>query len=79
MGAADETVEEEAYATAARIADGAPIAARLNKKLISRLSPEPAALTDAEVAEYFSYIGTHDHHEGVTAFLEKRPPKFHGS
>ncbi len=76
---ADENVEEEAYATAARIAEGAPIAARLNKKLIRRLCPEPAALTPSEIDEFFSFIGTHDHQEGIAAFLEKRSPKFRGS
>lgn len=71
-------VADETMATARRIAAGAPLAARINKATIARLSPQPAPLTEQELAAHFAYAGSHDHAEGVEAFLARRPPKFHG-
>ncbi|MBO4119527.1 enoyl-CoA hydratase/isomerase family protein [Cupriavidus gilardii] len=71
-------VAAEAMATARRIAAGAPLAARINKATIARLSPQPAPLSAAELDAHFSYAASRDHAEGVAAFLARRPPRFDG-
>ena len=73
----DDKVEEEAYATAQRIADGAPLVARWHKKFAERLA-DPAPLTDAEVDEGFACFGTEDFQIGYRAFLNKSKPDFKG-
>jgi len=73
----DDKVEEEAYATAQRIVDGAPLVARWHKKFIDRLS-DPALLTRDEVDEGFLCFGTKDFEIGLKAFLDKKKPEFTG-
>lgn len=73
---ADADVEAEAYECARRITRGAPMAARINKQTVQRLSPAPAPFSDAELQAFFSYWDTFDHQEGVAAFLAKRVPRF---
>jgi enoyl-CoA hydratase len=71
----DDKVEEEAYATARRIADGAPLVNRWHKQFIERLAVR-AQLTEKEWDEGFACFDTADYKEGVAAFLEKRKPDF---
>lgn len=73
----DDKVEEEAYAAAQRIADGAPLVARWHKKFIDRLS-DPALLSKDELDEGFLCFGTRDFEIGLKAFLEKKKPDFTG-
>jgi enoyl-CoA hydratase/carnithine racemase len=73
----DADVEREALATAARIAEGAPLVARWHKKFTRRLmQPEP--LSDAEVDESFHCFETEDFRAGYRAFLAKTKPEFRG-
>jgi enoyl-CoA hydratase/carnithine racemase len=74
----DDGVAEEVRATADRIAAMAPLANRITKRLARRLSPELAPLSPEEFHESFAYWDSHDHREGVAAFLAKRPPQFRG-
>ncbi len=73
----DAEVEAESYATARRIAAGAPISNRLHKQFARRLQ-DPRPISEEEFAESFINVETADYREGYQAFLEKRPPKFRG-
>ncbi len=75
--ASHDKLEAETLALAQKLARGAPVAHRLAKKLIyDGLSHDlPAALDDA-MAYVTIGLGTSDHHEGIAAFAEKRPPVF---
>jgi enoyl-CoA hydratase len=73
----DDQVEEESYATAQRISDGAPLVARWHKKFIDRLS-DPESLTTDEIDEGFLCFGTRDFEIGMQAFLDKKKPTFTG-
>jgi len=74
----DEGLEQEAYATARRIAEGAPLVARWHKQFVRRLTPQAAPLTEAEIEENFAYFNTEDYRIGYDAFLNKKKPKFVG-
>jgi enoyl-CoA hydratase len=73
----DAEVEHETLATAARIAEGAPLVARWHKKFTRRLmQPEP--LSDEEMDESFHCFETADFRAGYQAFLAKTKPAFKG-
>jgi enoyl-CoA hydratase/carnithine racemase len=74
---ADEALEQEAQATAQRIAAGAPLVARWHKQWIARLMDgRPLSLEEKRAS--FAFLDTADYAEGLAAFLEKRPPRFRG-
>ena len=73
----DAEVEREVRATAARIAEGAPLVARWHKKFTRRLlQAEP--LSDQEMDESFHCFETEDFRTGYQAFLAKTTPEFRG-
>lgn len=74
----DADVASDVLRTARRIAAGAPLAARINKKTAARLCSVPEPLSESELDELFSYAQTRDHHEGIRAFLAGQEPVFSG-
>lgn len=73
-----DDVPADAQKCAERIAAGAPLAARLNKVLIRRLSASAAALETHELHAAFAPLASDDYREGVAAFLAKRRAVFQG-
>ncbi|MCX8204530.1 MAG: enoyl-CoA hydratase-related protein [Candidatus Nezhaarchaeota archaeon] len=74
-----EKLKEEAEALALKLAEKSPVALRiakeqLNKALENTLSPG----LDYEAEAWSLLFSTHDAHEGVRAFVEKRRPMYKG-
>jgi enoyl-CoA hydratase/carnithine racemase len=68
----------EVEASAGRVAQLAPQAARMNKRMLRRLAG-PAAdapLPQDVLARAYDYATSAEHREGISAFLEKRTPRF---
>jgi len=74
---ADAEVDEEAMATARRIAEGAPLVARWHKKFARRLA-EDRPLSAQELDEGYACYDTEDFRIGYRAFLDKVKPDFKG-
>jgi len=74
---ADADVASEVTATAARIAEGAPLVARWHKRFARRLA-DSTPLSTAEADEGFACFDTDDFRIGYAAFLAKRKPEFTG-
>ncbi|MEC4718733.1 enoyl-CoA hydratase-related protein [Noviherbaspirillum sp. CPCC 100848] len=72
-----EDVPAAAMEAARRIAQGAPLAARMNKVLARRLS-SPVPLSEQEMQAAFALLDSQDYREGIASFLEKRKPDFKG-
>ena len=73
----DAQVESEAYATAARIAAGAPLVARWHKQFLREIETgEP--LMPQQRDEGFRCYDTEDFRIGYRAFLDKQTPNFVG-
>jgi enoyl-CoA hydratase/carnithine racemase len=73
----DASVVEQGYGLAARIAAGAPLVNRWHKRFVRRLL-DPTPVSDEERDEAYASFATADYHEGRSAFLEKREPRFRG-
>jgi enoyl-CoA hydratase/carnithine racemase len=74
---ADNQVEAEAVAAAARIAAGAPLVARWHKKFAHRLA-DPRPLSETERDEGYACFDTEDYRIGFKTFLAKGKPEFKG-
>jgi enoyl-CoA hydratase len=74
----DSKLQEETYASARRIAEGAPLVNRWHKQFVRRLAPQPEPLTAVEIEENFAYFATEDYRIGMDAFAKKRKPEFKG-
>jgi len=76
---AKDKLETEVAETARRIADGAPLGARMTKRFVHRLTTDPSTVSEAEIRESYAPCDSADYREGFEAFMAKRPPKFTGS
>jgi len=85
IGLANQVVAVDALAAraaelAARLAAGPPLAYReIKAAAYAGLDGSLDAALDREVAGQMALLGSRDFTEGVTAFLQKRDPKFRGS
>jgi enoyl-CoA hydratase len=70
----DAEVASVVQRRAERLADLSPQAARLNKRTLRQIAA--GGPDHAERRDHFRYADSADHREGVTAFIEKRPPRF---
>lgn len=61
---------------ASRIATLAPQAARLNKRTLRALQPLMPPIPAALAQNAYAYASSAEHREGISAFLDKRPPHF---
>ena len=75
----------DVQATAQRIAGLAPLAARANKQVIRAINnpmdsvADPAKalnLTSVQLNSSYAYASSHEHREGIQAFVDKRKPCF---
>jgi enoyl-CoA hydratase/carnithine racemase len=73
----DGKVLEEVFATANRIATGAPLVNRWHKKFARRLM-DSTPLSPAERDEPYETFDTEDFRGGYQAFLAKKTPRFKG-
>lgn len=73
----DADLEREAYSTAHKIAERAPLVNRWHKKFVHRLM-DPTPLTAEEIDEGNAAFETEDYQTGYRAFLEKTKPRFEG-
>ena len=71
----DNDVEKEAYETAHRIADGAPLVARWHKKFSKEISNNEK-ITDKINDRGYDCYDTEDFNIGYKSFLNKTKPKF---
>ncbi|MEM9614049.1 MAG: enoyl-CoA hydratase-related protein [Actinomycetota bacterium] len=75
----DEDFEQHALDYCAELAARAPIGLRYAKENINRaLDVDLASALDAEALAMRLSMSTDDHAEAAAAFVEKRPPVFHG-
>lgn len=73
----DEAVAAEVQALALRVASLAPRAARLNKQTFRALALAGHAQPAPDlIADCYRYAASSEHREGVSAFVEKRAPRF---
>jgi len=71
---ADAEVATHAMQHANHIAALSPQAARINKRTLRQIAAGGPSV--AERRAHFSYADSAEHREGISAFLEKRPPHF---
>ena len=74
----DELAEQEAQASALRIAESAPLATCAHKTFLRRFSEDPSPMTREGRLASYAFADTEDYRIGVRAFLDKVVPVFLG-
>ncbi len=75
----NDKLDEAVDALATELAERAPLALRTLKMVLNRGAEAPLETAlELERKAYAWLRSTHDYAEGVTSFLEKRPPKYTG-
>ncbi len=73
----EEALDQLVAGTAARIVQLGPEAARMNKQSFRTFAQaEPGSAAINSIANPYAYAASAEHREGVTAFVEKRLPRF---
>jgi enoyl-CoA hydratase/carnithine racemase len=76
---ANDKLDEAVEALSGELAERAPLALRTLKMVLNRGADAPLETAlELERKAYAWLRSTHDYAEGVTSFLEKRPPKYTG-
>jgi enoyl-CoA hydratase/carnithine racemase len=76
---ADDALDAATSAVVGELAERAPLALRTLKTVLNRGAEAPIETAlELERKAYAWLRSTHDYAEGVTSFLEKRPPKYEG-
>jgi 2-oxoglutaroyl-CoA hydrolase len=76
---ADDGLDEALAALVGELAERPPLALRTLKMVLNRGAEAPLETAlELERKSYAWLRSTHDYQEGVTAFLEKRPPRYLG-
>jgi enoyl-CoA hydratase/carnithine racemase len=71
---ANDEVASHTLQRAQRAAELSPQAARINKRTLRQIAGGgPGA---EQRRSHFGYADSHEHREGITAFIEKRTPEF---
>ena len=74
----DAQVASEAQATARRICESSPLAARSHKQQIRRLTIDTSPVTPEERMGVYAFADSEDYQIGYRAFLSKRKADFVG-
>lgn len=74
----DAEVAEQAWASAVRIAESAPLAVRTHKRQLRRLMADPSPVTREERLASYEFADSEDYAIGIRAFRDKTTPAFVG-
>jgi len=76
---APDKLREEAEALALKLAEKSPVVLRMAKEQLNKALENPLSTgLDYEAEAWSLLFSTHDTHEGLKAFLEKRKPSYKG-
>ena len=76
---ADKNLVDEVVKVAENIAEKGPLAIKVVKRLMMHTQDTDHRTANAMERQCFGLVfGTKDHHEGISAFLEKRKPSYEG-
>lgn len=74
----DSKVAGQAWATAVRITESAPLAVRTHKRQLRRLMADPSPVTREERLASYAFADSEDYAIGIRAFRDKAKPAFVG-